>query len=118
MDPKKVARGLGWFSIGLGLAEIAATKPLSRLIGVQRNHTTLMRLFGLREIAAGIGILASEDPTPWVWGRVAGDALDVAALTAALGEDGSRPGRIATTMAVVSPIVLLDIVCARQLSVR
>ncbi len=118
MSQNELARALGWFSIGLGLAEVAATKRLSRLIGVREDHTTLMRLFGLREIVSGIGILASEDPTPWVWARVAGDALDVAALTAALAEDGSRRGRITTTMAVVSPIVLLDVVCARQLGER
>ena len=28
----------------------------------------------VREIGTGIGILTSKDPSPWLWGRVAGDA--------------------------------------------
>src|SRR3982750_2637825 len=51
----KLARGLGWFSIGLGLAELLAPRGVARVAGV-RGNTTLIRLFGLREIASGIAI--------------------------------------------------------------
>src|SRR5678816_797739 len=67
------ARALGWFSIGLGLAELAMPRRLARIAGAP-NLPTMTRIFGLREIGTGIGILTSKDPSPWLWGRVAGDA--------------------------------------------
>ena len=34
------------------------------------------RLVSATSNAGGLGILASRDPTPWIWARVAGDVLD------------------------------------------
>ena len=86
------ARALGWFSIGLGLAELAMPRRLARIAGAP-NLPTLTRGFGLREIGTGIGILTSKDPSPWLWGRVAGDALDVATVGAGLVTRGARCAR-------------------------
>ena len=74
-----MARGLGWFSIGLGLAEVLAPRALTRGLGMEGNEQ-LVQAYGLREIATGIGILSSDQPAPWIWGRVGGDALDMATL--------------------------------------
>src|SRR3954452_22927910 len=68
-----MARGLGWFSIGLGLAEVLAPRALTRGLGMEGNEQ-LVQAYGLREIATGIGILSSDQPAPWIWGRVGGDA--------------------------------------------
>jgi hypothetical protein len=38
------------------------------------------------EIATGLGILMFPDPTPWIWGRVCGDALDTGTLAAHLND--------------------------------
>ena len=51
-----VARGLGWFSIGLGVAELLVPRMIARATGL-RGHETLIRCYGVREIATGIGIL-------------------------------------------------------------
>jgi hypothetical protein len=53
------AKGLGWFSIGLGLAQIAAPRAVARLIGVNDDDETRNTMFavGLREITSGIGIV-------------------------------------------------------------
>ena len=75
MSPDKLARGLGWFSIGLGLAELIAPRSIARISGT-RNHSSLVRSYGLREIAAGVGILATSRPAPWLWARVAGECCD------------------------------------------
>jgi hypothetical protein len=61
METQQLARSLGWFSIGLGAAELFAPKQMSRLIGIG-NHKTLIRLMGVREIAAGVGVLAEDKP--------------------------------------------------------
>ena len=79
MQAKRAATGLGWFSIGLGLAELVFARPMSRWMGMG-DKVDVVRFYGVRELAAGIGLLAAKDPTPWIWGRVAGDALDLATL--------------------------------------
>jgi uncharacterized membrane protein len=111
-----LARTLGWFSIGLGLAEVMAPRALARLIGVSGEHRMLLRLFGLREMASGVGILTQHRPAPWMWGRVGGDALDLACLGAALTSDEARPGRIAAAMAAVAGVTALDVLCSQQIS--
>ena len=112
----QLARTLGWFSIGLGLAEVMAPRALARLIGVSDEHSMLLRLFGLREVASGVGILTQRRPAPWMWGRVGGDALDLACLGAALTSDDARPDRIAAAMAAVAGVTALDVLCSQQLS--
>ena len=77
---KKLAKGLGWFSIGLGLAELLAPRAIANISGVSNRRTGLIRLYGLREIASGITIFAQEKPTEGVWSRVAGDAMDLTSL--------------------------------------
>ena len=39
------ARGLGWFSIGLGLAQLAAPRTLSRIIGLPDDDSSRNALF-------------------------------------------------------------------------
>jgi hypothetical protein len=110
----KLARGLGWFSIGLGAAELLAPGAINRSLGM-REYNTLVRGFGLREIGAGLGILTMKRPTPWVWARVAGDALDLTALLLALGPNNPRRGSATTAFLSVAGITLVDILCARAL---
>jgi len=106
------ARALGWFSIGLGLAELAMPRRLARIAGAP-NAPTLTRAFGLREIGTGIGILTSKDPSPWLWGRVAGDALDIATVGTGLLTRG-RPLRTLTSVAMLAGIAYIDMKVAEQ----
>jgi hypothetical protein len=109
-----LAQGLGWFSIGLGVAELIAPEPLARFLGME-EHTRLIRAYGAREIATGIGILTQEDPTPWMWGRVGGDALDLGTLALGLSRDNPQRGNVAMAMAAVAGVTALDIMCAQRL---
>src|SRR5215211_9385342 len=106
-----LARGLGWFSSGLGLAEVIAPRALARALGMEGTETVI-RAYGMREIATGIGILASEDPTPWIWGRVAGDALDLATLATGLEGDNPERGNVLAATATVIGATVIDVVCA------
>ena len=106
------ARALGWFSIGLGLAELAMPRRLARMAGAP-NAPTLTRIFGVREIGTGIGILTSKDPSPWLWGRVAGDALDVATVGAGLVTPGP-PLRTHTYVAMLLGIAYIDMMVAEK----
>ena len=106
-----VVDGLGWFSIALGAAELLAPRALDRWLGVG-EHETVTRLYGLREIGVGAGILLSRDPTPWLWARVAGDVLDLASLAPALGPDNPQRHVAATAAANVALITAIDAAAA------
>jgi len=113
---KRLATGLGWFSIGLGLAELLAPRAIANISGVSNKHTGLIRLYGLREIAAGITIFAQKKPTEGVWSRVVGDAIDLTSLGIAATNPEAKLGRVAFATANVVAVTALDVMCAMQLS--
>jgi uncharacterized membrane protein len=117
-SPAKLAKGLGWFSVGLGLAELLAPGIMARLTGFPDNGgtRTLLRTYGLRELGAGVGILSAAQPAGWVKARVAGDVLDVASLIAALGSGSSDKTRLAISTAAVLGVAALDILCGQNLT--
>src|SRR5689334_9754796 len=83
---RNLSRALGWFSIGLGVAELLAPRQLGRWTGLE-GRDNLLRAYGLREVATGVAILSAKDAgaaSTWLWGRVAGDALDLSTLAAGL----------------------------------
>ncbi|MFZ4410702.1 MAG: hypothetical protein ACOYOH_25385 [Paracraurococcus sp.] len=113
-----VARGLGWFSLGLGLTELLAPQLVTRSLGL-RGQEKLIASHGAREIATGIGLLAARDPTPWLWGRVAGDALDLGTLAGGLvAGRGRERGNAGLALAALAGVTLLDVLCGRALSAR
>src|SRR5262245_44834621 len=79
----QLARGLGWFSIALGLAVVMAPRSFARFLGT-RNHGVLFRIMGLREVASGVGILTWHRPAGWLWARVGGDIVDLVGLRKAI----------------------------------
>lgn len=107
-----VARGLGWFSLGLGIAEVMLPRRVAQATGMERRDE-LVQVYGWREIASGLGILAGRNPAPWVWARIGGDALDLATLGAAM--PGKRPSKTGAAVAAVLGVTLLDFLCARAL---
>jgi uncharacterized membrane protein len=111
------ARGLGWLSIGLGLAQIGAPRTLARLIGINDDDETRNTMFaiGLREITSGIGILSRPRQAGWVWTRVGGDLMDLALLGKALNSDTSDRNRVAATTAAVAGVTVLDFMTGQQL---
>jgi uncharacterized membrane protein len=109
-----LARALGWFSVGLGVAQLAVPRRVSTAIGVA-PHPLLMRAIGLRELTAGLGILSQARPAPWVGARVAGDAMDLGLLAVALASGGTSRARVAAATAAVTGIAALDVTCTREL---
>ncbi len=116
--PDGLARALGWFSVGLGLAEVAAPGAIARLIGIsdEDERRTILRALGVREIATGLAILSDPKEPSWMWGRVGGDALDLALLGAAIGDEDNDRGRLGAAMAVVAGMTVLDVICGQRLS--
>lgn len=102
-------QGLAWFSVGLGLAELLAPRRVTRAAGMNKNDT-LIRGYGLREIATGVGLLVAKNPKPWLWGRVAGDVLDMATLGATANT--RRPASLGGSFAGLIVVGLLDLYAA------
>ena len=109
----QMATGLGYFSIALGAAELIAPNAISRAAGLE-GYRGLVRAYGVREIATGLAILASHDATPWVWGRVAGDAIDLA--TVAAGAKKLTKTNTLIALGMLAGVTALDIFCASRLS--
>lgn len=111
---------LGWFSIGLGLAEIFAPRQVAKLIGVkdEEEYAGTLRQFGVREIAAGLGILTRPKPTYWLWSRVGGDAIDLAWLTRRLrdSEEDNDSTKLLAAITAVLGVTALDIIQGTKLT--
>jgi hypothetical protein len=112
----RLATGLGWFSVALGCSEVLFPRQIARLIGAPETAGTFATLqgYGAREIANGLAILAEPDRPAWLWGRVAGDVLDLATLASFMGSP--RSDRTRTTLASIAVLGVtgLDLFCARR----
>ena len=117
-EAERVARGLGWLSIGLGLAQITAPGRVARMIGVDDDETNrnTMVAIGVRELASGVGILVRERPAGPVWTRVGGDVMDLALLGRALRNDDGQRNRLMGATAAVVGLTILDVLAARSLA--
>ena len=110
---------LGYFSIGLGLAELLAPTAVARIIGIKHpneRNRTLLRLMGLREISSGVAILSNQQPKKAVMSRVAGDALDIALLGATLANSENDRGRTLFATANVLAVTALDVMASKALA--
>lgn len=117
MDEEKLAKALGLFSIGLGIAEIVAPGSLARYFGMGRRDGTV-RLFGLRELANGVAILAAPRSPAWLWTRVLGDVLDLASLSGPATRSRHHRHQAQAALGAVAGVMLLDVIGALALSRR
>jgi uncharacterized membrane protein len=113
---QQLTAGLGWFSVGLGLWETVAPGVLGKFIGIEdtRANRNILRFYGMREMAAGIGLLSGANPQNWLWARVAGDALDLASLGKSLSSDTSSKGKLTAAAVAVAGVTALDIYCGTR----
>src|SRR5438309_3259075 len=115
MDYKKIGVGLGFFSIGLGLLEVAAPGRLAKWLGTEgKSARRLITLFGARELLAGGMLLRGPAVSTNVWNRVIGDGIDLAALGLAFTRS-DRKAAVAGAVGFVAGATLLDVIAARGL---
>jgi hypothetical protein len=112
----RLAQFLGIFSLLLGTIELIWGGPIGRALGLA-GQEWIIRVYGAREFLNGVLILVStKDPTPWVWLRVIGDALDAGTLIYGYTRDPAKLTNIIIAFIAVTPIVIADIICAIKLS--
>ncbi len=115
---ESLADFLGYFGVGLGLAEFLIPGGMARLIGIESDerNRNLLRVMGLREITSGVAVLSKQQPAKAMWSRVMGDAIDLACLGVALANSDNDRGRTLFATTNVLAVTALDVMCARQLS--
>jgi hypothetical protein len=106
--PDRLARALGWFSIGLGITELAAPGQLARMLGLD-GQEKLIRAYGARELMSAVPTLSIDKPVGLA-SRIAGDVLDLGTLASALHRDNPKRNNAAIATALVVGITLLDLV--------
>jgi hypothetical protein len=105
--PDQLARGLGWLSVGLGVAGLAAPDRIARTLGLEGKEG-LIRAYGARELASAVPTL-SVDKSVGLVSRIAGDVLDICTLAPALRRDNPKRNNAALAMAFVLGTTALDI---------
>jgi len=114
-EVRRRGRGLGWMSLGLGVAQLAAPDTVRRISGVDDSATsrTLLQFVGARELVHAAGLLTSRRKGAWAWTRVAGDAMDLTSLGMAIAHrDGSRRRRLVAVTGAIVGITVLDLLTA------
>jgi uncharacterized membrane protein len=109
---ERLTRALGLASLGLGVAQLAAPRRVAKLAGVEDSAKAhvLIPLVGARELVHAAGLLAGRRKGTWAATRVAGDAMDLAALGVALATRATK--RTAYVTAAVAGIAAADVYTA------
>ena len=109
----KLAKGLGWLGIGMGLYQLLAPRSVTRALGVE-GAEALVRGCGARNLATGCGAL-SVNPKPALWVRSAGDALDLAGLLILLADrDHPKRSSVKLALACVGACTAASLYCAQD----
>lgn len=108
---------LGLASLAVGTTELVAPEFLERTMGIGNGENTgILRVLGVRELMHGFDLLMHDNPTPGLFGRVAGDMLDGVLLATAFARS-RRPSGWTAIAAAVAPIVIADMACAAKQTV-
>ncbi len=110
-----VKQALGVASVLLGLAALTAPRRFASAIGVSTaTSPEAVAAFGSRELAAGAALLSPVKFGPFLWMRVAGDAMDLGGLALAARKPGADRKLLALVGTAVVAIAIFDLVLAVQ----
>jgi uncharacterized membrane protein len=109
-----LGRALGVVSVALGVPLVARPADVTDAIGVGRKPRSRLaaQIVGGRELAAAAALLLRPS-APFLWARVAGDAMDLTLLGRALAGHGRRGrNRTVAATAAVAGITAVDVLAA------
>ncbi|CCE01799.1 hypothetical protein [Bradyrhizobium sp. STM 3809] len=112
----RLARGLGWFSIALGTLELLAPHRVTHALGMH-GREGLVRAYGVRELLAGVMTLSVEKKAG-LWGRVAGDGLDMVTLLGEVRPSNPRAGTVLAALVMVGGVTMLDYIAAKDVAAQ
>jgi hypothetical protein len=102
---------VGWLTLGIGGALLAAPGPAARWLGVDDR---MMRAFGAADLALVPGLLAGRPRWPWMTAR-AGLNVGMACALAALAPRAGEPARVRGAALALLAVTVPDGVTARSL---
>src|SRR4051812_46280051 len=111
----QVAKFLAAFSVVLGAAELIWPSGFTAFLGLAGLETLIM-IYGVREIVAGIGLFTMPRyRSGWALFRAAGDVRDI--LTVLYAFVGPNPPitNIAIALVLLIGVTVIDIWCANSL---
>lgn len=114
MNDRKLSRGIGWLSVGVGTMLILAPARGVEGFGMGRRPN-LGFFLGAKDFVIGFGLLRSEDPKPWLLARAASDAQDAALLVGGMASGAFPRGRAAFGLAVATSLCAASFALARRM---
>jgi hypothetical protein len=95
------------------MAAVIAPRRFAGGIGLDKSPE-MVAAFGARELAAGAALLSPVKPSPFLWTRVIGDAMDLWGLGAAFRAPGAKRNVLMIATGVVLVITVLDVLTAAE----
>ena len=114
MDEHRLARMLGWVSLGIGSVVIAVPGPLMKALGLG-DRPNLGRFLAARDLVLGAGLLRGRNTAAWCWARGIADALDVALILGGAATGAFRRDRALIGVASGAGFSALSFWLARRL---
>jgi hypothetical protein len=114
MDEHRLARMVGWVSLGLGLALVASPARTVKQLGMG-ERPTLGRLLGVRDLVLGAGLLRGESEATWLRARGIADALDAALILGGASLGAFPRSRAPVGVTTATGFAVLCFVLARRL---
>jgi len=98
------------------LAELLAPASVAALIGIPSSPRSrlVLRALGVRELLSGVGLLARPNSAGWLWGRVGGDAIDLALLGEGFTSRRANRTRLIAATAAVAGVAAVDALSAAR----
>ena len=113
MDKQKLARGIGWLSLAIGLSLVVSPTPGTRAFGMG-ERPTLGRIMGLRDLVVGAGLLRGEDTRTWLITRGINDAADAAIILGGAASGAFPRDRAPVGAAVATSLSVASLLLARH----
>ena len=107
---------LGQNAIALGVWGFLFPRAVNRLVGIGTAPEATRLLFGARELATGVTLASDPTRADALWARVAGDALDVAALAPLARADNPKRRNARLALGVVLAVTALDLIAAVRMT--
>ncbi len=114
MDKHKLARGIGWLSVAVGLQLVVAPRSGTRGFGMG-DRPTLGRIMGVRDLVVGAGLLRGEDTRTWLLARGINDAVDAAIILGGAASGTFPRDRAPVGIAIATSLSVVSLLLARRL---
>lgn len=114
MNEQKLARGIGWLSVAVGLQLVVAPASGTRRFGMG-DRPTLGRVMGVRDLVVGAGLLRGKDARTWLVARGLNDAADAAIILGGMLSGAFPRDRAPVGFAVATSLSVGSLLLARRL---